>query len=65
MVNPFAARITYCTKPRKSQFKRVQKSLKSGEKAEQIVVRKQRETLADDFQQRNPELKAKNTAAAP
>ena len=59
MVNPFAARIRTHRKPRKAQLSRVQKSLKSGEKADSIATAKQMKNSADDFQRRNPELKAK------
>lgn len=58
-VNPFAARIRTNRKPRKAQLSRVQKSLKTGEKAESIAMTKQMKNSADEFQRRNPELKAK------
>lgn len=57
--NPFAKRIRKKRKTRKSQLNRVQKALKKGEKSERLEIMKRIGRRADDFQRRNPELKAK------
>lgn len=56
-VNPFAA-MRKPDKTIKSQKGRVQGMMKSGEKAEKLLPVGQLKNMADQFQKRNPELKA-------
>lgn len=57
-VNPFAARMARTQKPLKSSKSRIQKMLKSGEKSARLMPIEQIKNTADQFQRRNPELKA-------
>jgi type III secretion protein W len=58
-VNPFAA-ARKKEKPLKSQKTRIQKMLQSGEKAQKLLPLQQLKGMADQFQRRNPELKAQD-----
>lgn len=59
IVNPFAKKIRKNRKSKRVQLSRIQKALKQGEKLERLEILKKLERRADDFQRRNPELKAK------
>lgn len=57
-VNPFAATIKKTEKSLKNNKSRVNKSLKSGEKAGRLLPVERIKEFADQYQRRNPELKA-------
>lgn len=59
MVNPFAKKIQKKEKPRAAQLSRVSKMLKHGEKADRMEQLRYLQRHADEFEKRNPELKAK------
>lgn len=59
LVNPFVKRIETQRKTLKSHLQRISKLLKQGDRAERLEILKQMSQQADDFQRRNPELKAK------
>src|SRR5687767_8749089 len=57
-INPFAAKYATRQKPIKSSKTRIQKMLQSGEKAHKLLPVEQIKHSADQFQRRNPELRA-------
>lgn len=57
-INPFAAKFAQKQKPIKASKTRVQKMLESGEKAGRLLPIEQIKDSADQFQRRNPELRA-------
>lgn len=57
--NPFAKKMRGTGKSMRSQLKRVSEALRKGEKAERLELLKQMKKEADEFEKRNPELKAK------
>jgi type III secretion protein W len=57
-VNPFAAKFATKQKPIKSNLSRVQKMKMAGEKGERLLPIEKIKDQAQQFQQRNPELKA-------
>lgn len=59
MVNPFAARFQTRQKDLKNRNTRIQKMLESGEKSQRLAPIAKLKNTADQFQQNNPELKAK------
>lgn len=57
-INPFAARYATKQKPLRNQSSRVMKMLQSGDKADRLAPIAKLKENADEFQRRNPELKA-------
>lgn len=57
-INPFAARIKKNEKSLKAQRERVNKNVKAGEKGTRFLPIERIKDYADQFQRRNPELKA-------
>lgn len=57
--NPFAARMAAARKPAKARYNKIQGSTMGAEKEQRLVPLKQIKDLAQQFQQRNPELKSK------
>lgn len=57
-INPFAARYATRQRPIKTNRNRIKEMMKSGEKAERLLPVQQIRRFADQFQQRNPELRA-------
>ena len=59
MSNPLARRSKTTRKDRAEHFSRINKMLQSGDKAKRLEALKQLSNRADEFQRRNPELRAK------
>jgi len=59
MINPFAKKIQKKEKPRSAQLSRIAKMLKQGEKSDRLEQMRYLERHAQEFEKKNPELKAK------
>jgi type III secretion protein W len=59
MINPFAKKVQQKEKPRSEQLSRISKLLKQGEKSDRLEQMRFLERHAQEFEKRNPELKAK------